>query len=114
MGYSLVTFDAGLALLEGFFHFFPAAPRLLVKGHGLVGMAIAAFLGITFLHGGPDIFRQFHALGFEFLTRVDGAEKFVNEFIAGLDFAHQLSRPFLRHMTVRTDHPDAGGVFVMN
>ena len=57
---------------------------------------------------------QFETLFLKFFGRINRSQKFVIQLVGGLNFAPQLRRPLLRHMAIRTDHPDTAGVFVVN
>ena len=50
----------------------------------------------------------------KFFGRVDESGYLAPDFLAGLDLAHDLVRPFVGHMAVGAARPHAGAIAVMN
>ena len=105
-----MALDAGLAFFHGGFHFFGAAPRLVVKIHGIVTVAVSALTRITGLHGLPYILRQPQSFGLELFPGVYGAYEFVVQLIGCTDLASYFRAPALGHVAIRTRYPHSGCV----
>src|SRR6476619_838472 len=70
--------------------------------HRLRAVAVAAFEGIVSLHARPFVFRELEAMVEEFLTRIDGSEKFAPHFLRCLHLARDFVGPFVRNMAIVT------------
>jgi hypothetical protein len=109
-----VAVNAGFASLLGFFMITGSKTSLAGEVHGGKIMTVAAFAGVRFLHGLPDMFGQIQPFGFKFFRRINRANQPMKQFVGGLDFSYDLWCPFPWHMTIRTGSLDTGRIRIVH
>ena len=87
-----------------------SARRLLGDVHRLRAMAVAAFQRVVRLEASPFVQRQLESVVDELLADVDGAEQMSPDFLRRLHLARDLVGPVVRNVAIRAACADAGAV----
>ncbi|MNJ57431.1 hypothetical protein D3C77_530200 [compost metagenome] len=114
VGDALVAVDAGPTLGKALLVGAGRAAGLLRIVEEAEVVAVAAFLRVVALHARPFALGHHRALGLELLRRVDAAKRLVQQLVGGIELAHHLWPPLLRHVAVRADRTHPGAVVVVD